>query len=105
MADDWKREETVSDNPLFLFESPGDTLELTVTGIRHNVPTKLGVLTLVDGIKLSDGTKVSFIMTAGLKAYAWENFTNRLTRITFSGREVNPATGRKYKAFEVYTRD
>lgn len=97
-----KRIDTFGNGEIIRFENPGDEAMLIVMAFRQDVVTKIGAVDIVDGIDAETGEPVAFFVTAGLKAYNWKELVGLKVLVRYLGEQVNPRSGRKFKAFDVF---
>lgn len=54
-------------------------------------------------VTLTDtGEKRSFIISAGLKFYKWENFIGKTIKMVYEGLVRNPNTNKKFKKYKLF---
>ena len=85
----FKKIDTFGNGEIIRFENAGDEAVLTVTGFRRDVVTKIGAADIVDGIDSKTGENVSFFVTAGLKAYNWNELQGQEVLIRYLGFSIH----------------
>jgi len=87
---------------LVKFELPGDKVEGLLMKVEQ-ITTKFGTsrkLELLDE-SVEPPEKRTVILKSALEYYDWDGSIGLIVEIIYTGDKVNPATGRRYKDFEV----